>query len=263
MYRGSRKHVLDWTGRETFTEEFRELLGDLPVDFSGAMFMPKGAEAPREARLEWFGPKWLPGHPAWAILRKWWLVYERGANTPNWDIAVGCHIEQRPGLVLVEAKANWPELSGSGKSAPLRDSTRSHANHERIGRAIDEARRAWRQYCEYVSISRDSYYQLSNRLAFTWKLATLGIPTVLVYLGFTADEGISDAGPHFRDASDWRRAFTQFTQGRLPERILERRLDFSEAPAWVLARSRPILEQSPPRPRRPGRPSSDCSASAE
>lgn len=43
LYRGSRKHALDWTGRESILDEFRELPGDLPVAFSGAEFMLKGA----------------------------------------------------------------------------------------------------------------------------------------------------------------------------------------------------------------------------
>lgn len=250
IYRGSRKHVLDWTGRQSFLDEFRELLGDLPVEFSGAVFMPKGAAAPQEARLEKFGPKWLQGHPAWANLRTWWLTHERGANTPNWDIAVGCVIEQRPGLVLVEAKANWSEFGRPGKGAPYPRSSHSEENHDRIGAAIEEARLGWHQHILGVNISRDSHYQLANRLAFTWKLATLGIPTVLVYLGFTKDEGISDAGAPFRDTADWQRAFAQYTEGHVPHRVLEQRLNFWEAPAWVLVRSRPVLEQSPPRPER-------------
>lgn len=257
VYRGSRKHVLDWTGRESFLDEFRELLGDLPVDFSGAEFMPKGAAAPQEARLETFGPMWLPGHPAWATLRSWWLAHERGANTPNWDIAVGCTIEQRPGLVLVEAKANCRELGRQGKGAPDQESRRSRENHERIGAAIEEACLAWQQHFPGMSIARDSHYQLANRMAFTWKLATLGIPTVLVYLGFANDEGISDAGPPFKDAAHWRQVFAEYSQGSVPIELLEQRLDVWEAPAWVLVRSCAVLEDSPPPPERDGKVDGD------
>ncbi len=49
-------------------------------------------------------------------LRKWWLVHERGANTPNWDIAAGCEIEGKTGVILVEAKANVPELKRTRKT---------------------------------------------------------------------------------------------------------------------------------------------------
>lgn len=34
VYRGGRKHVLDWTGRASFMDEFGALLGELPAAFS-------------------------------------------------------------------------------------------------------------------------------------------------------------------------------------------------------------------------------------
>src|SRR5450759_4604636 len=84
-------------------------------------FMPRGCSNPREARLESFGPRLLPESPAWLALRDWRLVHKAGANTPNWDIAAGCEIEGRAGIVLVEAKANWPELGvGGSRSPPMR-----------------------------------------------------------------------------------------------------------------------------------------------
>jgi len=80
--------------------------------------MPRGYSNPREARLESFGPRLLPESPAWLALRDWRLVHKAGANTPNWDIAAGCEIEGRAGIVLVEAKANWPELGVGGSRSP-------------------------------------------------------------------------------------------------------------------------------------------------
>jgi hypothetical protein len=59
--------------------------------------MPRGHGAVDEARLETFGPEILPNSETWASLRKWWLIHEQGANTPNWDIAMGCEIEAGPG----------------------------------------------------------------------------------------------------------------------------------------------------------------------
>ena len=50
-------------------------------------------------------------------------------------------------------------------------------------------------------------YQLANRLAFTWKLASLGLPTVLIYLGFYGDRGIGDAGAPFESDDDWKDTF--------------------------------------------------------
>jgi hypothetical protein len=197
-----------------------------PVEIGAeALWMPRGLAGAAEARLERFGPRWLPEHPAWSHLRDWWLVHKRWANTPNWDLAVGCTVEGRPGLVLVEAKANHRELNPTGKRLRKESSSRSTDNHKRIGEAIQEANLGWRPIDGRVNISRDSHYQLANRLAFTWKLGTLGIPVVLVYLGFTGDEGIRDVGPPFADEEDWRWALSTYLEGVWPPDLLEKRID--------------------------------------
>jgi hypothetical protein len=246
-YRGSRKHVLDWVAQPSFTTELVELLSPVPVQISAdSKYMPLGVERPLEARLETFGPAWMPTLP-WPDLRDWWLKHKRGANTPNWDMAVGCTIEGRPGLVLVEAKANWRELGRGGKVPGRKPSDKSKENHDHIGRAIDEACAGWKQIDPRVFICRDSHYQLANRLAFTWKLATLGVPVVLVYLGFIGDEGIrADAGAPFLDDREWQRAFSEYTSGVIPLELFKKRIDLGAAPVWLLSRSRPILEQSVP-----------------
>lgn len=246
VYRGSRKHVLDWTGRPEFLSELAVLAAPAPISgLESAMFMPQGSAKPREARLETFGPAWLPGHPAWQTIEAWWLKHTEGANTPNWDIAVGCQVEERPGLVLVEAKANWPELSAAGKGAANETSSKSVENHEQIDRAINEANNGWQKIDDRTSISRSSHYQLANRLAFTWKLSQLGLPVVLIYLGFTGDEGIRDAGKPFSDHGDWQKAFKGYSKRALPETLLETRIDTGRAPVWVFSRSRVVMEQSP------------------
>jgi len=257
--RGSRKHVLDWTGRPSCLSELAELLAPVPVRIPrGTTPMPCGPDAPMEARLERHGQRWLPGHPAWRVLQDWWLVHKAGANTPNWDIAVGCELEGRPGLVLVEAKANHRELKAGGKPLRADASLKARANHERIGAAIVEACVGWRLVDARVTITRDAHYQLVNRLAFTWKLATLGIPVALVYLGFAGDEGIRDAGTPFADDADWQAAFREHLRdhhGReiVPLDLLERRLEVlspatdDPVPVWLLSRSRPVIEVSPPR----------------
>lgn len=248
MYRGSRKHVLDWTTQPEFTKELIALVSFIPIEISAnAKRMPRGRDEPAEARLESFGPEWMPSLHIWDDLRDWWLKHKRGANTPNWDIAVGCRIEGRPGLILVEAKANWPELNVDGKLLPERHSKNSKDNHDQIGRAIDEARAGWQRVNPRVSITRDSHYQLANRLAFTWKLATLGIPVVLIYLGFIGDEGIrADAGPPFSDDRDWQRAFSEYASTTIPLDLFDRRVDLGQSPVWLVSRSRTILEQSSP-----------------
>ncbi len=123
---------------------------------------------------------------------------------------------------MVEAKANWPELKEDGKPSCEDASPRSRENHERIGSAIAKACEGWRRIDPRVSISRDSRYQLANSLAFTWRLATLGFPVVLVYLGFTGDDGISKP---FADDADWMDAFRQYTSGVVPSGLLKLQLE--------------------------------------
>jgi len=249
MHRGSRKHVLDWTSQDGWLSELVDLLSPCPVEIdSGARWMPGGYERPDEARLEIFGPEWMPGHPAWDDLADWWLVHKRRANTPNWDIAVGCIIENRPGLILVEAKANWPELGTGGKPLSDRASENSQENHAQIGCAIEEANVGWQQIDSRVNISRDSHYQLANRLAFTWKLGMLGFAVALLYLGFTGDEGIRNVGSPFEDEDDWNHAFLAYAEGTVPLDLFERRIDLGPAPVWLTSRSRPVLEVSPTPP---------------
>jgi hypothetical protein len=197
-----------------------------------------------EARLDTFGPSVLPESDVWTTLRSWWLVHERGANTPNWDIAVGCEVDDRPGFVLVEAKANVQELSLGGKSLDAGASGRSAENHNQIGRAITEACVELQRISARTAISRDSHYQLSNRVAFSWKLASLGIPTVLVYLGFIGDEGIVDAGVPFTDSAHWKTAFAEYAHAVVPEALFERRIECGAAPTWFLVRSRQVLDVS-------------------
>lgn len=206
--------------------------------------MPSGYGAVQEARLETFGPMVLPKTAVWSKLRTWWLAHERGANTPNWDLAVGCEVEGAPGLILVEAKGNVPELSSSGKRLSAAASAASRENHAHIAAAIRHACDALGSKHAGVAITRDSHYQMSNRMAFAWKLANLGIPTVLVYLGFLGDEGIADAGEPFRDADHWTQVFEAYAGPVVPPELFERRLECGAAAMWVLVRSKPVIQVS-------------------
>jgi len=76
-------------------------------------------------------------------------------------------------------------------------------NHKKIGDAISEARGALSNFDEGISISRDNHYQLSNRIAYTWKLASMGIPTILLYLGFLNDPTWIADGDHFENKNSW------------------------------------------------------------
>jgi hypothetical protein len=255
--RGSRKHVLDWVEQPGFPTELFDLLR--PVGCSpraDKRWMPLSHAEHGEARLETFGPAVMPDHAAWPALASWWLKHRQGANTPNWDLALNCDIEGRHGLILVEAKANVPELVGrvgtdglpaaGGKALDRKASDRSGENHTRIGEAIEEVRLSLLPQAPALSISRDRHYQLSNRIAFAWRLASLGIPTVLVYLGFTGDEGIRYAGEPFRDGEHWREVLHTHICEVGAEDLLERRVDTGAAPFWILVRDRLVQHQTVP-----------------
>jgi hypothetical protein len=255
--RGSRKHVLDWVSQPPFLEQLERLAAPAPVRIEhSAWHMPRGYDQPAEARLERDCPTPLLDEKKRTELRDWWLKHRRGANTPNWDLAVQCDIGGRPGLLLVEAKANEPELSVAGKaldtSAKRSDAARqrSKENHEQIRLAIESAKKALVDSLPAIKIDRDSHYQLANRIAFAWKLATLGVPTVLMYVGFIGDKGIKG---YSRDDSHWSETFADHLNAVGATGITERAVAASKAEFWVLCRSRTRAADSPPpRPRRAG-----------
>jgi len=248
MTRGSREHILDWTSRPEFPVEFIELIGLSDCRPSRPMvWQPKGHIEPEEACLGDRGDRFIPGTKCWNDLAAWWLVHRGGANKPNWDLVVACDIAGKPGLALVEAKAHERELDWGGKRVHLDGSARSVENHERIGKAITEASIALGKIAPGVSISRDSHYQLANRLAYSWKLASMGIPVILVYLGFTGDEGIEDVGTPLRDHAHWEAVMRTYTVGILPEGFVERSLHCGKSYMRMLVRSKPVLMQSEPR----------------
>lgn len=149
----------------------------------------------------------LLGPEVRAEIESWWLAVKSGdPNTPNWDIASTCEIEGRKGLLLVEAKAHAKELLGEvgGKRLKTTASANSRRNHENIARCMEEANAGlgaatgadWQ-------LSRDQAYQMSNRFASAWKLTELGLPVVLIYLGFLNAVEMHDLGRPFAGQDDW------------------------------------------------------------
>ena len=188
-----------------------------------------------EARLD--KPNEFVGPDVRQSLREWWLaVYSGNTQTPNWDVASTCTIRGKKGLLLVEAKAHSNELSESGKSTPT--STSSINNHNQIGLAIAEASAG----LECASgtpwtISHDSHYQLSNRFAWSWKLASLDVPVVLLYLGFLNACDMSDQGCIFLSRADWERTLKSHSQGVVPEACWGKWLDISGTPMIPIIRA--------------------------
>lgn len=168
----------------------------------------------------------------------WWLEHVTKANTPNWDVASTCNIEGKQGLLLVEAKAHRTELSADGKQLKPNASRKSRENHERIGMAINEAN-AGLGHATGVSwgLSRDDRYQLANRFAWSWKLAMLGVPVVLIYLGFLNAQEMEEDGDLFRSEGGWVRTLNGHAQGVVGDSCWETRIRINGTPFWPLMRT--------------------------
>jgi hypothetical protein len=238
---GSRKHVLDWTASPDFSSDLERLVAPVRLRIEGSdCWMPRGHKSPREARLETFRPRPFDDSCPWSDITGWWLAHIRGANTPNWDFASAAYVDDTPGLVLVEAKAHIAELSRLGKSQRANRSTHSAENHAKIAEAIAEACSDLRRHDAGVNIQRDSHYQFSNRIAFAWRLASLGVPTILVYLGFLGDEAIAGPDRTLKDDAHWQAVFRDHSAPVWPNSLLGVPVATKAAPFWLLVRSRQI-----------------------
>jgi hypothetical protein len=191
-------------------ERLTRLIAEPGVSVAAAdPVMPRGFLCPEEARLGQV-PRFLSEAQREEV-STWWLRVRRGANTPNWDIVAKATVAGRGGLVLVEAKAHADELEIAGK--PFTPGQTNGENHARIATAIQEANDDLNTILPGWNLSRDSHYQLSNRFAWSWKIASLGVPVVLVYLAFlNADEMPSP----FRTAGEWAEAVQACSAGRVP-----------------------------------------------
>jgi hypothetical protein len=189
------------------------------------MFMPGGFGRPEEARLG-ETPGFLSDEQR-PIVTNWWLEKPERANTPNWDLVSTCAVNGRKGLLLVEAKAHAGELKPNDCCG-----ARDEDNRSKIKAAIADANQnlgeGWR-------LSIDSHYQVSNRLAWAWKLASLGVPTVLVYLGFLNADEMSQP---FASYGDWERCLLAYADGVVPRNVWNSaRISVNGTPVIPLVRS--------------------------
>ncbi len=175
-------------------------------------WMPDGFDHRDEAQLH-AAKQLIPDPQVRTALLNWWLASPASnSTTPNWDIASTCLIGGKAGLVLIEAKAHDVELRKEEGGKPLQGkgdkgvSIDSRRNHVRIGASIQDASLALCGETKLAwALSRDWNYQMANRFAWAWKLAELGTPVILVYLGFTGCEEMRDGTSQLPIASkeDW------------------------------------------------------------
>src|ERR1022692_3240772 len=72
-----------------------------------------------------------------------------------------------------------------------------------LGKALDDK----------VALDIESHYQLANRAAWSVKVAAMGTPIVLLYLGFIGDKSIPR---YLRSAEHWERVMGAYLHGKLP-----------------------------------------------
>lgn len=189
---GSRYRCLLMThlGKEKLYEQLNRLchLTDVKISFDKEKdnYLPYGFCKPSEQILTNLKDKTIGTiltEKIQTALWSWWLKEgNRGTKTPTWDLISTCTINDCPGLLLVEAKAHFGENSAAGKT---KDNGTNIANHNNILHQIDLARTELEKLTNLAwGIQADSFYQLSNRFTWAWKLASLGVPVVLLYLGF-------------------------------------------------------------------------------
>ena len=118
--------------------------------------------------------------------------------------------------MLVEAKAHAGELHLDGKTPG------NSENDKRISAAVAAANDALGGAAAGWSLCTDTHYQLCNRFAWAWKVASLGVPVVLVYLGFLDADEMGDGA--FRTPEAWRSCLLAHADGVVPPAAWEQRL---------------------------------------
>ena len=229
--RGSRLRCLMLTSMppEQVRSTLARLVAPLPSVTIGQIYHPCGFLQPEEPQLGEH-PDFLAQYER-DIVADWWLKVRRNANTPNWDIVSQCNIGGERGLILIEAKAHIEESKREGKSKGNAE------NDSQIDDAIRQANVALNAVLPGWALTKDSHYQLCNRFAWAWKLGAMGIPTILVYLGFLNCEEMRDCGAPFTSAHEWDRTVRKYAEGIVPPNAWGVRIATNAAPIWALIRS--------------------------
>jgi hypothetical protein len=142
-----------------------------------------------------------------------------------------CKVNGEPGLILIEAKAHDGEAKEDGKRPG------NVENNLQIGAAMQEANGGLNAIMAGWQLSCESHYQLCNRFAWAWKLSTLGIPTILIYLGFLGATEMLDQGQPFHSPQEWNAAIREHASSVVPPAAWGRCLQTPGGPMWALIRS--------------------------
>jgi hypothetical protein len=212
--KGSRKHVLGWIDSANFLNEINKMLSAFSVSLADkASLYPKCHKQSKEITL----PVFIRKHGQFTIkndFQTWWAPH--GGRLPMWDMISMCKINSNDGILFVEAKAHEEEFDFKEKKLKNNSSFGTKENHLNIGNRIDQAQKELTNLAnKSFQISISTHYQLSNRFAWAWKLATLKVPVCLVYLGFIGDKEFPN--DYFQDEDDWNKKLDNYLTGVIPK----------------------------------------------
>jgi hypothetical protein len=247
--RGSkpRCHLLTHGSAQEVARRLTALAAPFAFVSADDRWMPQGFVDTEEAQLHKASRLLDPARRE--LLSDWWLApASRRARTPNFDIATTCTIDGKPGLLLVEAKAHDEELNKETAGRALKqDSSEDRVtSHRTIAAAIESAREGLEQATlPGWHISRNSHYQISNRFAWSWKVTQLGVPVVLIYLGFLRAVEMGDRGTPFSDHAAWKNLVNAHSKPLFPAEVWDQQWIANGQPFIPLIRSldQPLDEQ--------------------
>jgi hypothetical protein len=234
-HNGSRRDVLLLVDSPRYVSALNSVLtGAATVVSQMDIHRPLGLLDDREYEVPEFCRESLSGLIDCAQLEApyWWVVRKgHFVRTLVIDLISTATVCGRDGLLLVEAKAHYGELETCGKS--FRGSS-SPENHDKIGESIELANRALNAIEPGFRLQRDAFYQLSNRVSWAWRLASLGLPVTLLYLGFP-DDPYWPADDRFSSAAAWADAAGRYLANVVPVGVVGRRLRCSAAGSLSIA----------------------------
>lgn len=239
-----RCHWMTHGTRKQVAARLTKLIGPWGTVSTDDHWMPGGFDQISEAELH-KTPKLLTNSHC-ERLREWWLaVASNNSKTPNFDLAMSCTIDGMKGIVIVEAKAHTEELNKEIIGKNLRDAVTANAcrNHVRIASCIQESNFALMEQTGLRwALSHEWCYQMSNRFTWAWKLAELGYPVILVYLGFLKAEEMRSGKKKLplESLEDWNLLVKSHSRRLFPDEAWDSRWTVHGQPFIPLIRSTEI-----------------------
>lgn len=224
--KGSQGHILDLISSVDFVATMHELLGAAGRMAEPCCSRPIGQRTEqdrKESQLE----DYLVSHPvpniASPLPMNWWLTFGT-RNRPKWDLLCRIVVNDKPGLLLVEAKAHKGEMLQENKkrSPDGPKDSKSRRNDTQIRGCIGWANSFLSERVGgNFSLSADHHYQLANRLTYMSKVASAGVPTILLYLGWlNSPDWPRD---RFRDHAEWCKSMREYASDVCCEELMMER----------------------------------------